>query len=162
TAGAPFPPAPDGGSTLGPSAPLPPLSRAAGTRGAFFLPGAPPAGDRGARGLALSGAPPPPLPAPPSAAGAAQPSARCWRDRGCGGGGGGSGTAPPFRVRGDEMASQSGARADQAIVLYDGACRFCRMSVGVLARLDWWHRLRFQSARGGELPASEVPLDRGR
>src|SRR4051794_36979541 len=60
------------------------------------------------------------------------------------------------------MANQSGAGADQAVVLYDGACRFCRLSVGILARLDWWHRLHFQSARSGELPASEVPLSRRR
>jgi predicted DCC family thiol-disulfide oxidoreductase YuxK len=60
------------------------------------------------------------------------------------------------------MAIQSVASADQAIVLYDGACRFCQFSVRVLTRLDWRHRLHFQSARGKELPASDIPLIRGR
>lgn len=60
------------------------------------------------------------------------------------------------------MATHSGAGDNRAVVLYDGACEFCRRSVGLLARLDWRHRLRFHSARDETLPAAGVPLDRGR
>jgi predicted DCC family thiol-disulfide oxidoreductase YuxK len=48
----------------------------------------------------------------------------------------------------------------RAVVLYDGACAFCRRSVRLLGRLDWRHRLRFQSARDVDhLPPTATPLD---
>ena len=49
-------------------------------------------------------------------------------------------------------------RAGQGIVLYDGACQFCRTSVDILKRLDWLQRLHFQSARDAE----HLILDRQR
>jgi predicted DCC family thiol-disulfide oxidoreductase YuxK len=48
----------------------------------------------------------------------------------------------------------------RSVVLYDGQCAFCRRSVGLLRRLDWFGRLRYQDARDtGHLPASDEPLD---
>lgn len=35
--------------------------------------------------------------------------------------------------------------SSQAVVLYDGQCRFCRGQISNLRRLDWFHRLRFVS-----------------
>jgi predicted DCC family thiol-disulfide oxidoreductase YuxK len=50
--------------------------------------------------------------------------------------------------------------AAQAIVLYDGLCRFCGWSVRALKRLDWLGRLRYQDARDvAHLPACAEPLD---
>ena len=47
----------------------------------------------------------------------------------------------------------------QAILLFDGQCAFCRQGVGVLHRLDWFHRLHFQDARDtANLPACAEPL----
>ena len=46
-----------------------------------------------------------------------------------------------------------------AIVLFDGQCAFCRKGVGILERLDWFHRLHFQDARDVDnLPACAEPL----
>jgi predicted DCC family thiol-disulfide oxidoreductase YuxK len=45
-------------------------------------------------------------------------------------------------------------------VLYDGQCPLCLKSVGILKRLDWFHRLAYVNARDQEhLPRSEAPLD---
>jgi predicted DCC family thiol-disulfide oxidoreductase YuxK len=35
----------------------------------------------------------------------------------------------------------------KAVVLYDGMCPFCRRSVWLLKRLDWFKRLRYQDCR---------------
>ncbi|MGF1583517.1 MAG: thiol-disulfide oxidoreductase DCC family protein [Gemmataceae bacterium] len=35
----------------------------------------------------------------------------------------------------------------RAIVLYDGACPFCRKSIALLKRLDWFDMLRYVDAR---------------
>lgn len=46
-----------------------------------------------------------------------------------------------------------------AILLFDGQCAFCRKSVGILKRLDWFHRIRFQDARDvPKLPPCAEPL----
>lgn len=60
------------------------------------------------------------------------------------------------------MSTQPVARSDQAIVLFDGECEFCRHSVRILKRLDWLGRLHFQSALDGHLPAGTAALDRRR
>lgn len=36
-------------------------------------------------------------------------------------------------------------RPEQTVVLYDGACRFCRSQIAILRRLDLFGRLRFVS-----------------
>ena len=44
--------------------------------------------------------------------------------------------------------TNSATTADgKAVVLYDGACPFCRAGVSVLAKLDWLHVLHYQDAR---------------
>ena len=46
-----------------------------------------------------------------------------------------------------------------ATVLYDAACPFCRFSVGILKKLDWFGKLDFQNARDTKaLPSSDTPL----
>ena len=65
------------------------------------------------------------------------------------------------------MATAAETRADpfpgQAVVLYDGDCPFCRRSVAILKKLDWFGRLAFQSARDRDrVPPAEVPLDPAR
>ena len=52
------------------------------------------------------------------------------------------------------------ASADgKAVVLYDGACPFCRGGVAVLKKLDWLHQLHYQDARRpAEYPTAEVEL----
>jgi predicted DCC family thiol-disulfide oxidoreductase YuxK len=60
------------------------------------------------------------------------------------------------------MESRFNAEAGQAIVLYDGQCEFCRMSAGLLRRLDWRHRLHFRSARDEQPLPDGVALDRER
>lgn len=48
----------------------------------------------------------------------------------------------------------------KAVVLYDGACPFCRAGVEVLKRLDWLKKLDYQNARRtADLPKAEVPLE---
>lgn len=56
------------------------------------------------------------------------------------------------------------SRADPApgrgVVLYDGACEFCRRSVGLLRRLDWLGRLHFQNCRDSDTwPPCDEPLE---
>lgn len=47
----------------------------------------------------------------------------------------------------------------KAVVLFDGACPFCRRSVSILQSLDWFGRLHFQNARETDkLPPCDVPL----
>ena len=57
---------------------------------------------------------------------------------------------------------RSGSRA-QALVLFDGACAFCRQSVAWLKRLDWLGRLAYRDARDpGPLPETPTPLEPAR
>ncbi len=52
------------------------------------------------------------------------------------------------------------APACQGQVLYDGQCPLCLKSVGILKRLDWFHRLSYVNARDrAQLPSSDAPLD---
>ena len=46
-----------------------------------------------------------------------------------------------------KTAGQSSERRPPAQVLYDGDCALCRKSVSLLQRLDWFHRLTYQSVR---------------
>jgi predicted DCC family thiol-disulfide oxidoreductase YuxK len=47
----------------------------------------------------------------------------------------------------------------QGIVLYDGDCPFCRKTVGLLKRFDWFARLHFQNCRDeANLPPCAEPL----
>jgi predicted DCC family thiol-disulfide oxidoreductase YuxK len=47
----------------------------------------------------------------------------------------------------------------KAVVLYDGACPFCRAGIDVLRRLDWRKRFHFQDARRpAEYPKTAAPL----
>lgn len=51
----------------------------------------------------------------------------------------------------------------RGVVLFDGDCAFCQKSVSILKKLDWFHRLHFQSARDKQsMPPSAVPLDQTR
>lgn len=48
----------------------------------------------------------------------------------------------------------------KGVVLFDGACQFCQMSVRSLKRLDWLRKLHFQDCRDtASWPKSAVPLD---
>jgi predicted DCC family thiol-disulfide oxidoreductase YuxK len=45
------------------------------------------------------------------------------------------------------------------VVLFDGDCAFCQRSIAILKKLDWLHRLHYQSAREVDhLPPCEEPL----
>jgi len=55
-------------------------------------------------------------------------------------------------------AAQTRARADQAILLYDGECAFCQRSVELLHRLDWFHVVHCQNARDIDQLPSTPPL----
>ena len=56
--------------------------------------------------------------------------------------------------------STTTATTSRAAVLYDGQCAFCRKSVDLLKRLDWFGLLRYQDARDvAHLPPSAAPLD---
>jgi predicted DCC family thiol-disulfide oxidoreductase YuxK len=47
----------------------------------------------------------------------------------------------------------------QGVVLFDGDCAFCQRSIAILKKLDWLHRLHYQSARETDrLPPSTEPL----
>jgi predicted DCC family thiol-disulfide oxidoreductase YuxK len=61
---------------------------------------------------------------------------------------------------GVEPNRRAARRSGQAVVLYDGQCRFCAASVSLLRRLDWLHRLAFADARDREqLPGGEPPVE---
>lgn len=62
-------------------------------------------------------------------------------------------TAPaPASVRVDPAPGK-------AVVLFDGDCPFCRKSVALLKRLDWFGRLHAQNARDTDrLPPCAEPL----
>jgi len=48
----------------------------------------------------------------------------------------------------------------RAILLFDGACAFCRRSVSILKRLDWLGRVECRDARDvATLPHCDEPLD---
>ena len=48
----------------------------------------------------------------------------------------------------------------RAILLFDGACAFCRRSVSILKRLDWLGRVEYRDARNvATLPHCDEPLD---
>ncbi|MFO0816190.1 MAG: DUF393 domain-containing protein [Gemmatales bacterium] len=50
--------------------------------------------------------------------------------------------------------------SQQATVLYDGQCAFCRKSVSILKKLDWFHSLRYQDCRDIDLlPKTQPSLD---
>lgn len=58
------------------------------------------------------------------------------------------------------MATVTPTTPQRAAVLYDGHCAFCRKSVELLKRLDWFGNLRYQDARDLEhLPTSATPLE---
>jgi predicted DCC family thiol-disulfide oxidoreductase YuxK len=62
------------------------------------------------------------------------------------------------------MAIQTEAATDTAtgkgVVLFDGDCAFCQRSVAILRKLDWFHRLHFQSARDlSAIPENRANLD---
>jgi predicted DCC family thiol-disulfide oxidoreductase YuxK len=47
----------------------------------------------------------------------------------------------------------------KAVVLYDGACPFCRLGVSLVRRMDWFKTLTFHNARDvANLPKAEVQL----
>lgn len=51
------------------------------------------------------------------------------------------------------------AAEGKAVVLYDGACPFCRRGVSILRRMDWFKQLTFHDARDvANLPKADVPL----
>src|SRR5262249_60855367 len=61
------------------------------------------------------------------------------------------------------MPSATQTATPRAAVLYDGRCAFCRKSVEMLKRLDWFGVLRYQDARDvAHLPPSATPLDTDR
>jgi predicted DCC family thiol-disulfide oxidoreductase YuxK len=52
------------------------------------------------------------------------------------------------------------AKPGQGIVLFDGHCAFCKMSISIIQKLDWFGKLHMQSARNqADLPPCDVPLD---
>ena len=56
--------------------------------------------------------------------------------------------------------SSNAITSKQATVLYDGQCAFCRKSVSLLKKLDWFHSLRYQDGRDVDsLPTTRPPLD---
>jgi predicted DCC family thiol-disulfide oxidoreductase YuxK len=58
------------------------------------------------------------------------------------------------------MPSATQTAASRAAVLYDGQCAFCRKSVEMLKRLDWFGLLRYQDARDvAHLPPSATLLE---
>ncbi len=47
-----------------------------------------------------------------------------------------------------------------ATVLFDGDCAFCQKSISILKKLDWFHRLSYQSFREtSSIPHHSVQLD---
>lgn len=50
-----------------------------------------------------------------------------------------------------------------AHVLYDGECPLCLKSIGILKKLDWFHRLNYVNARDVEQDVvKELPVDPSR
>jgi predicted DCC family thiol-disulfide oxidoreductase YuxK len=50
-------------------------------------------------------------------------------------------------------------RTTKATVLYDGACPFCTMGIGIVKKLDWLGKLHYQNCRDTKsLPESDTPL----
>jgi predicted DCC family thiol-disulfide oxidoreductase YuxK len=48
----------------------------------------------------------------------------------------------------------------RGICLFDGECPFCRKSMRILQKLDWFGRVHYQNCRDvANLPPSSVPLD---
>jgi predicted DCC family thiol-disulfide oxidoreductase YuxK len=63
-----------------------------------------------------------------------------------------------------ETPPTSGPRIDPApghgVVLFDGECPFCRRTIRIVKKLDWFARLHYQSCRElDKLPPCAVPLD---
>ena len=57
-------------------------------------------------------------------------------------------------------ATASSTADGLAVVLYDGACPFCRAGVDILKKLDWRKKLHYQDARRpAEYPKADVPLE---
>jgi predicted DCC family thiol-disulfide oxidoreductase YuxK len=55
---------------------------------------------------------------------------------------------------------QAVATKPRAVVLFDGDCRFCQKTVGILRSLDWFNRLEYVSAREPEkFPDAVTPVD---
>ncbi|MGL6073601.1 MAG: thiol-disulfide oxidoreductase DCC family protein [Fimbriiglobus sp.] len=51
----------------------------------------------------------------------------------------------------------------KGVVLFDGDCRFCQLSVKMLRNLDWLGSFHFQSAREtDQVPVMEPPLETAR
>ena len=47
----------------------------------------------------------------------------------------------------------------KGVVLFDGECAFCRMTVGYLKKLDWLHRLNYHNCRDlANIPANAAHL----
>ncbi|MGL4421626.1 MAG: thiol-disulfide oxidoreductase DCC family protein [Gemmataceae bacterium] len=48
----------------------------------------------------------------------------------------------------------------RGVVLFDGLCPFCRKSIRIIQRLDWFGRLHYQNCRDtASLPPCETPLE---
>jgi predicted DCC family thiol-disulfide oxidoreductase YuxK len=53
--------------------------------------------------------------------------------------------------------------AEKGVVLFDGSCPFCRKSVGIIRKLDWFGRLEYRDATVPEnWPATAEPLQMDR
>ena len=47
--------------------------------------------------------------------------------------------------------------SEKIIVLYDGACAFCRKSIALLKKLDWLGKLAYADARDESSPLMQIP-----
>lgn len=66
----------------------------------------------------------------------------------------------PIATTATPTAATTAAAEGQAVVLYDGLCRFCQGAIRLLRRLDWLGKLHCQDARDvARLPACAPPLD---
>jgi predicted DCC family thiol-disulfide oxidoreductase YuxK len=54
--------------------------------------------------------------------------------------------------------SQTPQSTQRAAVIYDGDCAFCRKSIDLLKRLDWFHRLHYVNFRDPTQPLLASPL----
>lgn len=57
------------------------------------------------------------------------------------------------------MTCSSTSTLASPTVLYDGACRFCVKSVGLLRKLDWFGRLRYADMRQVTIDLPSIPAD---